>query len=221
MLSPRRYLNPSTRSISPQEDPSLERETFPLFLAKMPFLSPPAIFVLIGGATALLYYFYKKALPQPIPGIPHNHGSEKRILGDMPGMISAVLKTEQIFPWMTSQNIKLNSPIIQLFCRPLQKPWVVITDFRESQDILLRRTREFDRSDFLGDVFIGLTPDMHISMKSYEERFKQHRNLLKDLMTLGFLNEVSHSRSTEGGLQAADKYEGRRSSDLFQRRDAA
>lgn len=108
----------------------------------------------------------------------------------MPGMISAVLKTEQIFPWMTSQNVKLHSPIIQLFCRPLQKPWVVITDFKESQDILLRRTREFDRSDFLGDVFIGLTPDMHISMKSHEERFRQHRNLLKDLMTPGFLNEV-------------------------------
>lgn len=164
---------------------------FLLPLPKMAILSPIPIVLLVGSITVLLYILRRRALPQQIPRIRYNKPSANRILGDMPAMISAVLKTDQIFPWMVSQNVKHNSPIIQLFCRPLQKPWVVITDFQESQDILLRRTKEFDRSDFLGDVFVGLTPDMHISMKSHEERFRRHRNLLKDLMTPGFLNEVS------------------------------
>ena len=29
---------------------------------------------------------------------------------------------------------------------------VVLSDFREAQDIMTRRTREFDRSDFFGDL---------------------------------------------------------------------
>ena len=106
-------------------------------------------------------------------------------------MVTHQSETGQIFPWMVSQSVALNSPIVQLFLRPFQKPWVIITDFRESQDILLRRTREFDRSDFLGDVFVGLVPEFHISKKSTDEKFKSNRNLIKDLMTPAFLHEES------------------------------
>jgi hypothetical protein len=41
---------------------------------------------------------------------------------------------------------------------PLGKPWVVVTDFRESYDIQAHRQGEFDRSAFLGDVFGPLLP---------------------------------------------------------------
>jgi hypothetical protein len=41
------------------------------------------------------------------------------------------------------------------------------------------------------DVFTGLVPEMHINFKSSEDRFKTHRNLLKDLMTPAFLHEVA------------------------------
>ena len=57
--------------------------------------------------------------------------------------------------------------------------------------VLLRRTKEFDRAGFSADVFTGLTPDFHLSFKSTEERFKSHRNLLKDLMTPAFLHETA------------------------------
>lgn len=153
--------------------------------------SSTSILILIGGAATLLYVLYRWALPRPIPGIPYNKDSAQSILGDIPGLVEADIKTRQIFPWMTAQVVKLNSPIIQLFCRPLGKPWVVVTDFRESQDILLRRTREFDRSDHFAEVFDGLVPDLHLHMKSREERFKQNRNLMNPLMTPSFLNEVS------------------------------
>jgi len=164
---------------------------FPVFGA-----TPAAVVLLVGGIIVLLYLGYRRALPKPIPGIPHNQGAVKSILGDLPGMLAHMSATDQIFPWMSAQNVKLNSPVVQLFTRPFQKPWVVVTDFKESQDILLRRTKEFDRSDFLGDVFTGLVPDFHISKKSSDEKFKANRHLMKDLMTPAFLRQVSRRRIT-------------------------
>lgn len=99
-------------------------------------------------------------------------------------------KTKELYDWITLQNIGLQSPIVQVFGRPLARPWVVITDFREAQDILLRRTKEFDRSNFLGDVFLGLLPEHHISMKT-DPTFKQHRRWLQDLMTPAFLHQIA------------------------------
>jgi hypothetical protein len=42
---------------------------------------------------AVGYYLYRAALPKPIPGIPYNEASAKRILGDAPGAIEAQTKT--------------------------------------------------------------------------------------------------------------------------------
>jgi hypothetical protein len=152
----------------------------------------PALSALLAvGLLSGLYLLYRKALPKPIPGIPYNKDAARSVLGDLSAMVAHQNETGQIFPWMVSQNVNLNSPMVQLFLRPFQKPWVVVTDFRESQDILLRRTREFDRSDFLGDVFVSLVPEFHISKKSIDEKFKSNRNLIKDLMTPAFLHEES------------------------------
>jgi hypothetical protein len=46
----------------------------------------------------------------------------------------------------------------------------------------------------MGDVFLGLVPDFHISRKSHEEDFKSNRHLLKDLMTPAFLYNVREDR---------------------------
>jgi hypothetical protein len=146
-------------------------------------------------ATFIVACLWRWSLPRPIRGIPHNRKSSQHPFGDLPEFLNAQSSTGQIFPWMASQTTKLNSPIVQLFLRPLSKPWVILTDFRESQDILLRRTREFDRSDFLGDVFAGLVPEFHISKKSSDAKFKANRDLLKGLMTPGFLNEVGQRTS--------------------------
>ena len=90
---------------------------------------------------AVGYYLYRAALPKPIPGIPYNKASAKRILGDAPDVIEAQTKTGDTASWIRDQLIKHNVPVIQLFLRPLGKPFVVLSDFRETQDICVRRTR--------------------------------------------------------------------------------
>lgn len=70
-------------------------------------------------------------------------------------------------------------------------PWVVVTDPFESQDILLRRTKEFDRSGFFGDLINGILPEQHIQFLSTDERFKQNRNLINHLMAPTFISQVS------------------------------
>jgi hypothetical protein len=157
----------------------------------MEFPISPYAFTPIAATLGLIILLYGHFLPRPIPGIPYNAKAARRLLGDLPDILSHVLKTDTIFPWLVKQTSIHNSPIVQVFARPFQRPWIIITDFRESQDIMLRRTREFDRSDFLGDVFVGLVPDMHISRKSHEVAFKKNRALLKDLMTPRFLNDVA------------------------------
>ncbi|KIV86698.1 hypothetical protein PV11_02296 [Exophiala sideris] len=153
-------------------------------------LPPTSLSIGIVAILCILYLAYRWALPKPIPGIPYNASAAKSIFGDVPSIVSYMSKTDRLWPWIMQQNIIHQSPIAQVFARPFAAPWVLISDFRESQDICLRRTHEFDRSKFVIDAFVGLVPDMRITMHSTEERFKTCRNLLKDLMTPGFLNEV-------------------------------
>lgn len=91
---------------------------------------------------------------------------------------------------MCFQNIKLNSPIIQLFIKPLSKPWVIITDYKETQDILTRRTKEFDRSPYFSDIFHGVMPNHHITMSSTDERFVANKKLIQGTMSPQFVNDV-------------------------------
>jgi len=69
-------------------------------------------------------------------------------------------------------------------------PWVVVTDPFESQDILLRRTKEFDRSGFFGDLIGGILPEQHIQFLSSDARFKNNRNLINHLMAPTFVTQV-------------------------------
>jgi hypothetical protein len=150
-----------------------------------------AYFLFLGGILTSLYLFYRWALPKPIPGIPYNKEAVESLFGDIGPLMKYQAKTKEVFGWIAAQNIKLQSPIIQVFLRPFGKPWVVITDFREAQDIMLRRTQEFDRSNYFGDIFLGLLPKGFVGMKSTNPEFKQHRRWLQDLMTPGFLHQVA------------------------------
>ncbi len=140
--------------------------------------SPPSLLFLATSILAALYLTYRRLLPKPLPGIPYNKEATKTLLGPM---VKHMADTQELFNWVAAQNIKLNSPIVQVFGRPFARPWVVVADYREAQDVLLRRTKEFDRSNFFGDVFLGLVPKHHISMKSDYQEFKQHRRWLQDL----------------------------------------
>lgn len=66
-----------------------------------------------------------------------------------------------------------------------------MTDPYESQDILLRRTKEFDRSGFFGDLINGILPEQHIQFLSNDDRFKKNRALINHLMAPTFISQVS------------------------------
>ena len=92
------------------------------------------------------YILYRAALPRPIPGIPYNKTSARRIFGDVPEFLAYQAETSgTLSQWIAQQATEFESPVFQLFLRPFGKPWVVTSDFREAQDVMVRRAREFDR----------------------------------------------------------------------------
>ncbi|KAH8589830.1 cytochrome P450 [Bisporella sp. PMI_857] len=134
--------------------------------------NPPAYLAVLGILSSLSL-FYSSVLPKPIPGIPYNKEAAKSLFGDVGPMVKQMKETDQLYNWMAAQNLKLQSPIIQLFARPFARPWVIITDFREARDISG-----------------GVTPKNHFCMRTDDE-FKRHRRWVQGLMTPGFLNGVA------------------------------
>jgi cytochrome P450 len=151
--------------------------------------------VLLAG-----YLVYNALLPKPIQGIPYNRHAAKRILGDGPEAMQHIGKTKQVFSFLAEQLVKHNSPIIQLFMRPGGRPWVIISDFRESQDIMVRRTREFDRSDFFGDIFVATIPENQVTMKT-NDVWRTHRRVMGDTMSPSFLNNVAAPQIYDTALE--------------------
>lgn len=146
--------------------------------------------IILPALAFSLHLLYRWALPKPIPGIPCNEKATKSVLGDATAMISDITKTDTAwFEWLLKTSIDLNSPIVQVFLRPLSQPLVILCDFREAQDLLLHR-KEFDRSPIFGDLFGGLGPDHHINQPT-NQIWQSHRRLLKDLMSPPFLKNVA------------------------------
>ncbi|KAL8648134.1 MAG: hypothetical protein Q9210_005164 [Variospora velana] len=142
--------------------------------------------VALVAITLVLYSLYQWLLPRPVPGIAYNPKATKSLLGDAPSMIEEVSVTGEFRVWCTKQVKQIDSPICQVFIRPFSKPWILLADFRESKDILMRR-REFNKSSFLADgmacmgSFHGIYPT--------GDKFKSNRQLIQDLMTTSFLND--------------------------------
>lgn len=67
----------------------------------------------------------------------------------------------------------------------------MVTDPFESQDILLRRNREFDRAPFFGEVLGGLIPKQHSHFLSTDDQFRRNRALINHLMAPTFVRDVS------------------------------
>ncbi|KAJ0418303.1 cytochrome P450 [Aspergillus carlsbadensis] len=149
----------------------------------------------IGGlsaavlVTAALFLLHRALLPKPIPGIPHNKTSARRILGDAPDVLRWNKQTKEIWSYIRKLAVDLDSPVIQVFMRPLSRPWVVVCDFREAQDIQMHRSQEFDRARVLKDIFGELLPNCHVWMPTGDQ-FKAHRNLIRDTMSPSFLHGV-------------------------------
>lgn len=132
-------------------------------------------------------------LPKPIPGIPYNSCSAKSFFGDAHDM----KKAQGVRFWMLDQFVRHNSPIAQVFVGPFEKPRVLVSDFKEAYDVLVRRSQEYDKSSLTSDSFSGVVPASLISMKSKNSRLKHNKELLRDLMTPSFLNAVRISKSKD------------------------
>lgn len=91
---------------------------------------------------------------------------------------------------MGEQGEVLDSPIYQLFPFPFAKPMVYVTDHREAMDVMIRRGKEFDRSNIFRNLFGGTAPEAHMVMSSFDPRFKGQRRLVADTMSTSFLSTV-------------------------------
>lgn len=134
-----------------------------------------------------LYLLRRALLPKPIPGILYNENAVKSLMGDVPEFRAAPNRRE----WWARQAIVHQSPLVQVFMRPFARPWVFVADYFEAADICMRRLKEFDRSDITREQFGGLTPGHHITLKSSDPQFKKNKELIRDLMSVSFLQPVS------------------------------
>lgn len=133
--------------------------------------------------------FYKYIFPKPYHGIPYNHAAAKRISGDLPDLLAHYKRTKEASSYSFQQCKKLKSPIVQLFLRPFSPPIVCLDDPRETEDILLRRTKEFDRAPSTTAFFKPVIPHATLVQPS-NQHFKQQRRLWVDCMSAGFLRRV-------------------------------
>lgn len=139
--------------------------------------------------TGLLYLLRQWLLPEPIPGIPYNPEAARSLLGD----IMAIQREmpDNISEWVVRQSARHRSPVYQVFLVPFSRPFVVVSDFREAHDILVRRgIREFDRSDLAIALLRGEMPNFHACLKTGPV-WAAHRRLLQDVMSPAFLHGVA------------------------------
>lgn len=150
---------------------------------------PDSLGSILIGITLLLWLAYQSLLPRPIPGIPYNKDSARRLLGDVPAMLSHIEAAEGTFITYLLETVQsLNTPIAQLFYSPLRKPIVILADYREANDLL--RRKEFDRSSKAIELLKYLGPDHHIRQLT-NARHKAQRRLIQDSMSPAFLNGVA------------------------------
>ena len=151
----------------------------------------PTSIAIVSILVVLTYAIFRLALPKPIPGIPYNKESARRFLGDIPKFteLENAGQTGRLF-W-GGMAVKHTSPITQCFMGPFAKPAVIIADFREVQDLLLRRGKDLSRGQVNWDVWHGIIPEHFIAMETNDKRYKDTKGLVKDLMTPKFLHEVS------------------------------
>lgn len=147
--------------------------------------------IIVFGAVLIAFYgLYRWLLPKPLSGIPYNPESTRSLFGDIPSLVKEVSRTGDMAGWIHKQAERSRSPVTQVFLKPFGLPSLLISDFREAQDVLLHRSKEFDRSGFTKELFYGVGRDHHITMKTGPE-WKGRRRLLQDLMSPGFLNNVA------------------------------
>ncbi|KAK1639783.1 cytochrome P450 [Colletotrichum phormii] len=149
-----------------------------------------AIAAAVAAAALLLRSFYLWLMPKPIPGLPHNQDSAGRISGDVPYFAeydkAARFRTRFFYDLVA----KHKSAVVQVLL-PFSKPLVIVADYRESRDLMAKRSKELSRGYMNNLAWQGFLSEHFIAMEDAHPSFKKSRFLTKDLMTNGFLHSVS------------------------------
>jgi len=152
----------------------------------------PLATAIIAIVLAGLYLAVRSMMPRPLPGIPYNKKAVGNLFGDMPALLSHKRRTGSGRMWLVKQLEDHNSVLVQVFLKPWSsRPAILMGDYREYYDMSLRRTKEFDRSQVITDDFSPALPENQLVLGSHSPGFKQSKQLVKDLMTPAFLNEIS------------------------------
>ncbi|RKL30751.1 hypothetical protein BFJ72_g11316 [Fusarium proliferatum] len=151
----------------------------------------PSSIIALTAVVIVLALIYFAALPKPIPGIPYNRRSATRLFGDIPELAAYRKRGAAIRLFWPDLAVKLDSPVAQFFLGPFAKPGVIISDYRESRNLMTFRGRELKRGKMNNDGWAGLTPEHFIAMENDDERFRHTRSLVNDLMNISFIQKVS------------------------------
>lgn len=176
-----------------------QREIFRSMPITSTLQTPAGLGIALAIFAAGLYCLYRYLLPKPLPGIAYNPEATTNLFGDATDMAREVSKTGEFSVWLARQVERMQSPVSQVFVQPFQKPWVLLSDFRESQDILFRRGHEFDKPRFFSDGMLALG-EFHARQPT-NAQFKARRHLKQDLMTPTFLNTYMGPFMHEHGVQ--------------------
>lgn len=139
----------------------------------------------------ILYVLYRRALPKPIPGIPHNELSARRLSGDGVPMLALQKAGKRPIDYWGHLCIEKQSPIVQVF-PPFSKPFVIIADCREAQDLLIQRKREVDQGSMNRMLWSGLIPTHFIGLESKHPVAQQSKHLVKDVMSTNYIATVCY-----------------------------
>ncbi|KAK3293716.1 cytochrome P450 [Chaetomium fimeti] len=180
--------------------------TFPLY-AGWSLHSPlttavVAIATILSLALCLLYLWLR---PKPLPGIPYNAEATKSLWGDLPAWNRYAAQNGELSSWLGELCLKHRSPVAQAFIHPFSKPWILVADFHEAQDILMRRT-DFEKPQFLIDGLAALG-SFHARYKTNDGQFKVSRQIRQDLMAPKFLNGYIGPFAHVKGLQIVKLFE--------------
>ncbi|EAQ84245.1 hypothetical protein CHGG_10649 [Chaetomium globosum CBS 148.51] len=170
-------------------------------------LGSPLVTAVAGTATILsvaVYLFYLWLRPKPVPGIPYNVEATKTIWGDLPAWNRYAAQNGELSSWLGELCLKHQSPVAQAFIHPFSKPWILVGDFHEAQDILMRRT-DFEKPQFLIDGLAALG-GFHARFKTNDPRFKASRQIRQDLMAPKFLHGYIGPFAHTKGLQIVELF---------------
>lgn len=97
----------------------------------MSAISDTTLALVVSLVLSLCFLCWRAALPKPLPGIPYNHKSAKRILGDLPDAVTLKAAAGGFLAFLGSRCEELGSPIVQVFMKPMSRPFIVVRDSRE------------------------------------------------------------------------------------------